>query len=409
MENLIDILIPDDIKEGSESLFGIWIKNVGDLVQQHEPIAEVNTDKATVEICAPATGILKSINTSPESPVSSGMVIGIIELTEDIQENLKLTEKQAPNPDPSSRSTETPLQRTPHGLKISPAVQRLIQKHNINTALITGSGRHGRIRKADIAHLLPGASPSASSKSTFHAQPIIAKGRRVPHNQMRRRIAQHMQHSVQAAPHVTAVFDCNLSAIIDHRKRHRASFEQAGIQLNYTAYFVAASVRAIQEVPLVNSTWHDDCVEVFEDINIGVGTSLGDKGLVVPVVKNAHALTLREIAQSLTSLIGKAREGKISPEELSNGTFSISNHGVSGSLVASPIIIHQPQSAILGIGKLEKRAVVREVAGIDEITVQPMAYVTLTIDHRVIDAHQTNQFLTKFVSVIEHWNDPSLD
>jgi 2-oxoglutarate dehydrogenase E2 component (dihydrolipoamide succinyltransferase) len=225
----------------------------------------------------------------------------------------------------------------------------------------------------------------------------------IPHDFMRRRIAERMVHSVQTAPHVTALFEADFSAIIAHREANRAQFAQAGANLTFTAYVVAACVEAMKGVPQVNARWFEDRIEIPDDVNIGVGTALGDKGLIVPVIHHAQTLPLLEIARRLTELTEKARAGKLAPADVQNGTFSISNHGVSGSLLAAPIIINQPQSAILGVGKLQKRAVVREADGHDAVEIRPMAYVTLTIDHRVLDAHQCNAWMTRFVETLEGW------
>jgi 2-oxoglutarate dehydrogenase E2 component (dihydrolipoamide succinyltransferase) len=157
--------------------------------------------------------------------------------------------------------------------------------------------------------------------------------------------------------------------------------------------------------PAINSRWHDDRLEIYDDINIGIGTALGEKGLIVPVLRKVQSLSLKGIAAGLDELIEKARREQLSAKDVSGGTFTLSNHGVSGSLFAAPIIINQPQSAILGVGKLQKRVVVREVDGADAIQIRPMAYVSLTIDHRVVDGHQTNAWLTRFVEVLEGWKD----
>ncbi len=226
---------------------------------------------------------------------------------------------------------------------------------------------------------------------------------RIPHDTMRRRIAEHMAESVRTAPHVTAVFEADFTAITAHREAHKAAFAAEGANLTYTAYFIAAAAQAMTVAPAVNGRRCDDFVEISEDVNIGVGTALGEKGLIVPVIHRAQALSLFAIAKRLTELTEKARSGKLAPADVRDGTFSISNHGVSGSLLASPIIINQPQSAILGIGKLEKRAVVRETDGAEAIVARPMAYVTLTIDHRVIDAFQTNAWLSRFVEILQGW------
>ena len=159
----------------------------------------------------------------------------------------------------------------------------------------------------------------------------------------------------------------------------------------------------MKAAPAINSRWHDDRLEIFDDVNIGVGTALGDKGLIVPVIQRAQTLSLKDIAPRLDDLTERARTDKLSRADVQGGTFTISNHGVSGSLFATPIIINQPQSAILGVGKLEKRVVVREVGGVDAIQIRPMAYVSLTIDHRVVDGHQTNAWLTRFVELLESW------
>jgi 2-oxoglutarate dehydrogenase E2 component (dihydrolipoamide succinyltransferase) len=218
---------------------------------------------------------------------------------------------------------------------------------------------------------------------------------------MRRSIAQHMVQSMSAAPHVTSVFDADLSAVVAHRAANKGEFESRGAKLTYTAYFVKAAVQALEAVPEANSRWYDDHLEIFEDYNIGVATALPKGGLIVPVIKKAQDLDLFGIAERLGDLTERARSGSLDPKDVQSGTFTISNHGVSGSLVATPIVINQPQVAILGVGKMERRVVATDVNGKEQIVVRPMCYVTLTIDHRVLDGFQANQFLTKFVEVLE--------
>jgi 2-oxoglutarate dehydrogenase E2 component (dihydrolipoamide succinyltransferase) len=216
---------------------------------------------------------------------------------------------------------------------------------------------------------------------------------------MRLKIAENMVRAVSEAPHVTALFEADFSAV----GAHKAALTSKGVKLSYTAYIVKAAAEAMAVAPAINGRWEPDRIAVSPTIDIGVGTALGDKGLVVPVVRDAGALSLEEIGARLDDLTRRAREGKLTGGDVSGGSFTISNHGVSGSLLASPIILHSGQAAILGIGKLEKRVVVREVAGQDNIVVRPMAYVTLTIDHRVVDGHQTNAWLSRFVEIIEGW------
>jgi 2-oxoglutarate dehydrogenase E2 component (dihydrolipoamide succinyltransferase) len=231
------------------------------------------------------------------------------------------------------------------------------------------------------------------------AQPRHFAGEDIPHDRMRLKIAENMVRAVADAPHVTAVFEADFSAIAAHKAARAA----AGQKLSYTAYIVKAAAEAMAAAPTINGRWHEDRIAVSPTIDIGVGTALGDKGLVVPVVRDAGSLSLEEIGAKLDDLTRRAREGQLSGGDVSGGSFTISNHGVSGSLLAAPIILHAGQAAILGVGKLEKRVVVREIDGQDAILVRPLAYVTLTIDHRVVDGHQTNAWLTRFVAILERW------
>jgi len=231
-------------------------------------------------------------------------------------------------------------------------------------------------------------------------------GRRVPHSPMRKRIAERMVESLlHTAPHVTTVFEADLSAVIAHRAAHKDEFQRQGVSLTFTAYFLAACVDAIREVPEANSRWTDDALIVPDTINIGVATALEGKGLVVPVVRNVQGLGLFEIARELGQVVERAREDKLTPADVRDGTFTISNHGVSGSLVATPIIINQPQSAILGVGKLEKRPVVVSENGDDRIVIRPRCFITLTLDHRVMDGHRANRFLQVLVNRLENWTE----
>jgi 2-oxoglutarate dehydrogenase E2 component (dihydrolipoamide succinyltransferase) len=195
------------------------------------------------------------------------------------------------------------------------------------------------------------------------------------------------------------LFEADFSAVAAHKK----ILAEQGVKLSYTAYIVKAAAEAMAVAPAINGRWEADRIAIAPTIDIGVGTALGEKGLVVPVVKDAGSLSLEQIGARLDDMTRRAREGQLTGADVSGGSFTISNHGVSGSLLAAPIIIHQGQAAILGVGKLEKRVVVREVDGDDAIVILPMAYVTLTIDHRVVDGHQTNAWLTRFVKILESW------
>jgi 2-oxoglutarate dehydrogenase E2 component (dihydrolipoamide succinyltransferase) len=382
-----EIIVPTE-QEGTTAVVKAWLKQVGDDVRINDPIVELETDKVAVEIAAPSDGILSEILIDAGAEVEPGAVLGRIadQRTTPVQETTAGIAATAKAAERVTLPTGDP--------RLPPGIRRLLAEHGLNAADVPVHS--DRLTREDILAEVERRAKSAG------APPAIGVTR-VPHDSMRRRIAEHMAHSVRTAPHVTAVFEADFGAIMAHRMAHKTEFERAGANLTFTAYFIAASAAAMAEAPAVNGRWFDDRLEIYDDVNIGIGTALGEKGLIVPVIHRVQTLSLLEIAQRLTDLTDKARAGKLVPADVQGGTFSISNHGVSGSLVATPIIINQPQSAILGIGKLQKRAVVREKSGADAIEVRSMAYVTLTIDHRVIDAYQTNAWLTRFVSALETW------
>ena len=405
-------------QEGTKAVVRKWLKAVGQAVRADEPVVELETDKVAVEVAAEADGVITEILIEAGADAGPGALLGRME-------PIGLSRPApAPKPEPgpagADSKTAWPMRPTRRrmaafdpDLNLSPSVRRLLAESDIDPTGLKGSGRDGRLTRQDVENeihrrekhgVAVASAPAAARTEAAPPRPAVATGARsIPHDSMRRRIAEHMVHSVSTAPHVTAVFEADFTAVAAHRAQSKAEFERRGTKLTYTAYLVAAAAEAMQAAPTVNSRWYEDGLEVYDDVNIGVGTALGDKGLVVPVIHRAQTLSLFEVAQRLQDVTERARGDRLSPADVQGGTFSISNHGVSGSLIAAPIIIAQPQSAILGVGKLEKRVVVREVGGADAIQVRPMAYVSLTIDHRVIDAHQTNAWLSRFVDVIEGW------
>ena len=386
MAELIDIVVPEGQQEGTESTLMQWLKQAGDTVALHEPLIELETDKVIVEIASPASGVLHELLVEEQNLVEPGAVLGRIAAGAMTAAKTGEVEK------PAKSIATAKGAATADQPKLSPAVRKLLEKHGLDASMITGSGRDGRVTREDVEKHVAGGAP-------------LAEETIVPHTMMRKRIAAHMVKSVQTAPHVTCVFQADMSAVAAHRSKNRAGLEDQGVKLTYTAYFVKAAVEALRAVPEVNSRFHDEGLELFTDINIGIGTALGDEGLIVPVIHGAQEMTLDAIAGKLQTLTEKARKGELGQDDVSGGTFTISNHGVSGSLMASPIIINQPQCAILGIGKLEKRVVVVESDGRDEMEIRLLCYVTLTIDHRALDAHQTNKFLSVFVATLEGWPD----
>jgi 2-oxoglutarate dehydrogenase E2 component (dihydrolipoamide succinyltransferase) len=407
MTATIEIRAPSEQTEGTRSQVQRWLKSVGDAVVENEPLIELETDKVTIEIPAPAGGVLAEILKQEQDEIAPGELLGRIEAGVQLQASAKAAPARqvthAPAVDPAVDDVTTAA-LTAHAVALSggrnsPAVRRLLSEHKLHAADVRGTGAGGRITVDDVLeHVAKKQQPAVS-------QPA-GQGRRVPHTSIRKRIAERMVESLlHTAPHVTTIFELDLSAVLAHRSKHRADFEQRGASLTLTAYFLAACVAAIREVPEVNSRWTDDALDIYDNIDIGVGTAVEGKGLVVPVVRAVESLDLFGIARTLSDVVARAREDKLTPADVRGGTFTISNHGVSGSLVATPIIINQPQSAILGVGKLEKRAVVVDDNGTDKIVVQPRCYVTLTLDHRVMDGHRANRFLQVLVERLENWRD----
>lgn len=393
---MIDVTVPDE-QEGTKAVVRAWLKKVGDQVAKNDPLVELETDKVTQEVPAPAAGVLAEILLETDAEAAPGALLGRIS-----DNAAAKTSAQPANPSSAdggaltNRPSSTGSDRSES--RLSPSVRRALQQHGIDPARIEGTGRGGRITREDVDRAVDGATiASVGEPST--AQPRRFQGGEIAHDRMRLKIAENMVKAVSEAPHVTALFEADFSAVA----AHKAAMKARGIKLSYTAYIVKAAASAMAAAPAINGRWENDRIVVSPTIDIGVGTALGDEGLIVPVVKDAGALGLEQIGERLDDLTTRARSGKLKGADVSGGSFTISNHGVSGSLLAAPIILHQGQAAILGVGKLGKRVVVREVDGADAILVRPMAYVTLTIDHRVVDGHQTNAWLSRFVEVLEGW------
>jgi len=395
--SILPIKVPAE-QEGTRSQVLRWLKKAGEAVRENEPVVEVETDKVTVEVAAPAAGVLREILKQEREELEPGEVLGRIEAGA-----VPAATGQAPVSPPSMASVgrrdvsaETPTVKAggSRAAELSPAVRRLLKERGLESSAVQGTGQGGRITVQDVLR----------HASTQTSAPISTTGRLVPHTPIRARVAEHMVQSLlHTAPHVTSIFEADMSAVIAHRASHREDFERRGASLTFTVYFLAAAVKAIRAVPESNSRWTDTALEVFDQVDIGVATALEAGGLVVPVLRNVEGRDLFDIAQGLHDLVTRARDNKLTPADMRGGTFTISNHGVSGSLIATPIVIHQPQSAILGIGKLEKRPVVIEEGGVERIVARSKCYVTLTIDHRVMDGLQANRFLQTFVGTLESW------
>jgi 2-oxoglutarate dehydrogenase E2 component (dihydrolipoamide succinyltransferase) len=408
-----EIRAPAEQTEGTRSQLLRWLKRVGESVEANEPLIELETDKVTVEVAAPASGVLAEILKQEQDEIAPGELLGRIE-TGAAEAARAGTAGEAAGKGAAAGAGRSSAAVPPapgdggsqpgrRSAQPSPAVQRLLAERGLRASDVQGSGPAGRITVEDV--LRAGAAgagrPEEAAAAAGEGAAAGVRSHLVPHSAVRRRIAAHMVQSLlHTAPHVTTVFEADLGAVLKDRARRREEFARRGVTLTLSAYFVQAAVAAIRAVPEANSRWTESALEIYDDIHIGIATAVEGTGLVVPVLHDAGTRDLLEIARGLEELVGRARSGALAPADVRGGTFTISNHGVSGSLLAAPIIINQPQSSILGIGKLEKRPVVVEEGDEQKIAVQPRCYVTLTLDHRVMDGHQANRFLQTFVGAL---------
>lgn len=413
-----------------------WLKQPGDTVAEYESILRVSTDKVDTEIPSPASGILTDIYVEAGKTVNAGVQLGVI-----VSEG-GAAQTVAPT---TSTHTSTPARPAAPAAKpdrpaasthVTPVVARMVQEHQLDLSRITGSGRDGRITKKDVeAYLADGQASSASpelppweqpgtgdlfkSTSEYGAPPApsapkpppapvaakpqpVGNAHPVPHEQipitaLRRRIAEHMVHSKHTSPHVTTVFEVDLSAVVRHRQANRDAYEAQGVRLTFTPYFVQAIARALATYPLLNASWTDENILAFRVMNLGIATATDD-GLIVPVLKNAQDYNLMGLARQITDLAQRARARQLRPDDITGGTFTLTNHGISGSLFATPII-NQPQVGILGVGAIEKRV---KVIG-DAMAIRPCAYLSLTFDHRVADGAYADGFMTDLTALLADW------
>jgi 2-oxoisovalerate dehydrogenase E2 component (dihydrolipoyl transacylase) len=428
-----DIKMPQLGESVTEGTVGRWLKQPGEHVEKYEALLEVTTDKVDTEVPAPASGILREIAVPEGTTVRVGTLLAVLD-----DDGAQSAERRAQSDQASAgnsqdqRSNAQTLER-PNAF-VSPVVARLLAEHNLEVGKISGSGQGGRVTKQDVLKYveshkhqpsrmpagakssddgskMPAAMPFVQSAESAPSAPAISQSARsveselpedaeiIPLSPMRRSIAEHMLRSRQIAPHVTTVFEVDVSQIVAHRERRKADFERQGVKLTYTPYFVQAAVAGLQAVPVVNGSYAESGIVVHQHIHVGVAVALED-GLIVPVVRDADEKNLLGLARAVNDLSARARSRRLKPDETQGGTFTITNHGVGGSLFATPII-NQPQAAILGIGAIQKRAVVISQAGVDAIAIRPMCYLSLTIDHRLLDGATADQFLTAIKMFLE--------
>lgn len=408
-----------------EGLIAKWLKQEGDTVGQYEPLLEIETDKVTTEATAETAGTVLRILVPEGATVAVGTVLAYLgqpgeALPGDKAAPAGATPVATPATSPHTNGGHTTppeaaiehASRQAFPTRVSPVVARMAAEHAIDLSQISGTGRGGRITKNDVLAYLenrtvatPALAPPAVVVPPPVARPVAAPaptpaaspGDLIPHSNMRRAIAEHMVMSKHTSPHVTTVFEVDFSAVTAHRRAHKATFANDGANLTFTAYIVAALVQALKRHPRVNSTWRDDGLLLKREINIGMATAI-ETGLIVPVIKNADSLNLLGLARTINDLANRARQNQLRPDDVQGGTFTLTNHGTSGSLFATPII-NQPQCGILGVGQIQKRVVVID----DMIAIRPMSYVSFTFDHRILDGASADYFVATFKEEIERW------
>jgi 2-oxoglutarate dehydrogenase E2 component (dihydrolipoamide succinyltransferase) len=429
-----------------------WFKHEGEEVQELETLLEINTDKVDSEIPSPAGGFLLRILVPEGVTVRAGTALAWIGTLEEPipgedggDGGIPLpTQKGNGHGQPTERMADQQRQTAASGRSvelgfISPVVAKIASENNVDLAQVKGSGMGGRITKRDVLDYLenkPSLAPQNQSDAAAWETPadgdlfrptelVFGKGAPKPEraaaapmgeagaevlgdelaplSQIRKLTAAHLQASKQAIPHVTTVMEADLSRVAAHRAGSLAAFNRDGVNLTYTAYFALAAVAALKVFPLVNSSWAEEGIRIHPQIHLGLATALGEEGLIVPVIHRADGLSLLGLAGQINDLAGRARARRLRPDEVQGGTFTITNHGVSGSLFATPII-PQPQCAILGVGAIQKRAVVVEApGGVDAIAIRPMVYLGLTFDHRILDGAAADAFLAKIVETLQNW------
>jgi len=420
------VLVPS-LGEGVEEVTVTkWLKQEGDSIDELEPLLEVNTDKVDTEIPAPSSGVVLKIQMEEGKVAKVGEVLAVIgqegesveEASEPGPEEEK--EKEAESVQPSGVS-EQPAQRdvadversTPHTARdlgfISPIVSKIAAEHGVNLQQVPGTGLNGRITKKDVLNYVESGEKGKRLETREPApMPTVtpAQGDQlIKHSTIRKQIAEHMVKSKHTSPHVLTVMEVDMSKVVAHRKANKEVFAKDGVKLTFTAYFMQAIVAGLKAYPNVNSSWTNDGLLIHSDINIGMATSLGEEGLIVPVIKGADSLSLLGMARAVNDFANRARSKKLQPDEVKGGTFTLTNHGISGSLFAFPVI-NQPQCGILGVGAMEKRAVViTDADGNDSLAIRPMVYLSFVFDHRILDGASADWFLMKVKETLENWSN----
>jgi 2-oxoglutarate dehydrogenase E2 component (dihydrolipoamide succinyltransferase) len=423
-----NVIMPQMGESIAEGTITKWMKKVGERVERDEPLFEISTDKVDAEIPSPAAGVLTQILVKETETVAINTVVAIID-----GEGAGVaarTPAEAIAPSPQVSSPAPPALATPGAptavmpsaseeheggegeeVRTSPLVRRIAREHNVDLSEVKGTGLGGRVSKKDILDFIdqrrasapPAPQPAGAPAPT--APPVAFTGATqiVPMTPMRRQIAEHMVMSKHTSAHVYTLVEVEMTRVVAARERFQQEFEQRnGIKLTFTPFFVRASVEAIKELPIINSSLDGTNIIYKRDVNIGIAVAL-ESGLIVPVIKRADEKNFLGVARAVQDLADRARSKRLSVDDVQGGTFTITNPGSFGGLFGLPII-NQPQVAILGVGAIEKRPVVRD----DAIAIRHMVYLSISYDHRVIDGAVAERFMGKIKKILENWDEAVL-
>ena len=438
-----NVVMPQMGESIAEGTIVRWIKKLGDQVDRDEPLFEISTDKVDAEIPSPAAGVLADIRVKEGETVPVNSVVAVIGTAAEVsaasgngdratppapeaprpqqagelpqasvgqreQEDDEIFEEEEDTDESGGRPSREDLRRQ----KSSPLVRRIAKEHNVDIQLVKGTGISGRVTKSDILGYIqseaattahpPGRPARPATPASPPAGPSFKPGENVqivPMSVMRKKIAEHMVLSARTSPHVYSVYEVNFGRVAALREKHKGQYESAGARLTFTAFIAKVIVDALRQFPLVNASLDGDNVVYKKDINLGIAVAL-ENGLIVPVIRNADEKNLLGLSRAINDIGARARTKKLNPEEVQGGTFTITNPGIFGALYGLPLI-NQPQVAILGVGAIEKRAVVID----DAIGIRPMCHLTLGYDHRLIDGADAGRFLVFVKERLEQFED----
>jgi 2-oxoglutarate dehydrogenase E2 component (dihydrolipoamide succinyltransferase) len=415
-----NVIMPQMGESIAEGTITKWMKKVGERVERDEPLFEISTDKVDAEIPSPAAGILTQILVKENETVAINTVVAVVD-GEGAAAATASKPAAAPAPQKQAPSAALPEKDEPiatrtdesedEDVRTSPLVRRIAKENNVDLNDVRGSGLGGRVNKKDLLDYLdqrPASAPAASTPAPApprHAAPapinFTGETQVVPMSPMRQKIAEHMVMSKHTSAHVYTLVEVEMSKVVATRERYKKEFEERnGIKLTFTPFFVRACVEAIKELPIINSSLDGTNIIYKRDVNIGIAVAL-ENGLIVPVIKRADEKNFLGIARAIQDLADRARTKRLNVEDVQGGTFTITNPGSFGGLFGLPII-NQPQVAILGVGAIEKRPVVRE----DAIAIRHMVYLSVSYDHRVIDGAVAEGFMGRLKKSLENWEEP---